>query len=150
MKRLLILPIIVLFTIAFVQTSNANVGVNDARVNRNAGPNLSSGVIESGSGIGGDYELIVCAIDTGGPNPFNAPNPGTWDEINNSPCAGPNCQIGIWGRFTDNQSSEDINCNWGNNSLGFVAGSIRYTNVDSDNPIIDSACSEFIDGDVVL
>jgi len=143
MKRLLILPIIVLFTIAFVQTSNANVLIEDARINSDFdGGGLTSGFIDSGSGRGGEYELITCGIDTDGPNPFNAPSPGSWNEIDNSTCFQPNCQLGIWGRFTASQSSEEITCSWGDDSLGFVAASIRYSSVDTDNPIIDIGCSE--------
>ena len=111
---------------------------------------ITSGVIETGSGGLGDYELIACGIDTDGSNPFNAPSPGAWNEIDNSTCFQPNCQMGVWGRFTDSQNSEEVTCSWGDDSVAFVAASIRYKDVDRNNPIIDSGCSEFVDGNFVI
>jgi len=150
MKRLLLLPLIALFTIAFVHTSNANVLIEDVRTNSDVDGGITSGFIDTGSGRGGDYELIACGIDTDGSNPFNAPSPGSWNEINNSTCFQPDCQLGLWGRFSDSPNSEEVTCSWGDDSVAFVAGSIRYSNVDRDNPIIDSGCSEFVDGNFVI
>jgi len=58
--------------------------------------------------------------------------------------------MGIWGRFPDSPDSEEVTCSWGADSLGFAAGSIRYRNVDRDNPIIDSACTEVEGENLVL
>lgn len=100
-------------------------------------------MIETGSGAPGDYELITCGIFADGPNPFNAPGPGSWNEIANETCFPGTCQLGVWGRFTDSSGSDDITCSWNDSSAAFTAGSFRFNNVDKDNPIIDSACSEF-------
>ncbi len=145
MKKLLLLPVFVLLTLVTISTSYANVLIEDVNSTQDTDTNggLFSGVIDTGSGAPGDYELITCGIFAEGPNPFNAPSPGSWNEIANETCFPNTCQLGIWGRFTDSSSSEDVTCSWNNSSSAFAAGSFRYNNVDKDNPIIDSACSEF-------
>ncbi len=147
MKKLLLLPVFVLIALVAVSVSQANVLIEDVNSTQDADFNggLLSGVIETGSGAPGDYELISCGIFAdGNPNPFNAPSPGSWNEIVNETCFPDSCQLGIWSRFTDSSGSDDITCSWDtDNSSAFAAGSFRYNNVDKDNPIIDSACSEF-------
>ncbi len=150
-RSILFLPAFILLVLFSVNFANANVLIEDARVNTDSDDGgITSGVIDTGSGGIGDYELIVCGIDTVGPNPFNAPSPGSWNEIDNSTCFLPDCQIGVWGRFSDSQNSEEVTCSWGNDSEAFVAGSIRYSNVDKDNPIIDSACTEIEGQNIVI
>jgi len=150
-KKLLFLPIFVLLVLFSVNLAAANVFIEDAHINSDVDEGgITSGVIDSGSGRGGDYELIACGIDSDGSNPFNAPSPGAWNEIDNSTCFQPNCQNGLWGRFADSPDSEEVTCSWGDDSVAFVAASIRYSNVDRDNPIIDSGCSEFVDGNFIL
>lgn len=152
MKRsILFLPAFILLVLFSVNFANADVRVEDARANIDSDDGgITSGVIDTGSGESGDYELIVCGIESDGPNPFNAPSPGSWNEIDNSTCIQPDCQIGIWGRFSDSQSSEEVTCSWGADSVAFIAWSIRYSNVDKDNPIIDSGCSEVVGENLVI
>jgi len=150
-RSILFLPAFILLVLFSVNLANADVLIEDARVNSDLNEGgITSGVIDTGSGGIGDFELIVCGIDSDGSNPFNAPSPGSWNEINNSTCSPQDCQIGIWGRFSDSQDSEEVTCSWGADSLGFAAGSIRYRNVDRDNPIIDSACTEVEGENLVL
>ena len=149
-KKLLFIPILTLFLVIISLEARGDVLIEDVNISGDVDDGITSGLIDSGSGEPGDYELIVCGIDTDDPNPFNLPSPGSWNEINNSTCFQPNCQFGLWGRSTNSPSSEEITCSWNDDSQAFVAGSIRYKNVDTNNPIIDSACSEFIDGLYVI
>jgi len=144
MKRLLLLPILVLSMFLFVNYSQANVIVDDAdsatEVNEN--PTFISANVPTGSGLVGDYELIACGVSTDNGNSFNNPAPGIWTQLDNGICNDPNgnCIQGIWGRFTDNPASEDITCSWDNPSFVFAAGSFRYNEVDPVDPIIAVAC----------
>ncbi len=141
--------VLVLSTLGFTYTSYASVLINDMTAARDEGAGLSSGFIGTGSG-NGNFEIIICGIDAAAENPFSLPFPGSWDELNNSACQGPLCQLGIWAREVSSIQSEEINCSWLNGSSAFVAASIRYSNVDTEDPIIDMACSEFIDGNYVI
>ncbi len=140
---------LVLSTLGFAYVSNAAVLISDMTVARDEGAGLNSGSIDTGSGSG-NFEIILCGIDVAAENPFSLPFPGSWDELNNSVCQGPLCQLGIWAREVSSTQSEGINCSWLNGSGAFVAATIRYSNVDTEDPIIDMACSEFIDGNYVI
>ncbi|MEM7009077.1 MAG: IPTL-CTERM sorting domain-containing protein [Thermodesulfobacteriota bacterium] len=151
MRKLSFLPLVAFIIFAFAGTSIADVFINDARVDRNSNGGFTSSVIESGSGDANDYELIVCGILTDGADPFNPPSPGVWTEFENAPCESiADCQLGFWGRFTNNQNSEEITCSWGNSSNVFLAGSYRFLNVDQENPIIDVNCSSVENGILTL
>jgi len=150
-RSILFLPAFILLVLFSVNLANADVLVEDANVNTDSDEGgLTSGAIDTGSGESGDFELIACGIISDGSNPFNAPSPGSWNEIFNSTCFQPDCQIGVWGRFTDSQNSEVVTCSWGTASQEFSAGSIRYSNVDRDNPIIDSGCTEIVGENLVM
>lgn len=113
-------------------------------VNSRSDPGFTTSNIGIGPGQG-DYDLVVCSIETDGANPFELPTPGNWNELDNGTCVDPDCQLGIWGRANLNPVAEDINYSWQDDTRGFVAGSIRYSGVDTINPIIDMVCSE-VDG----
>ncbi len=148
-RKLLFLPIFVLSLFFISSVSQADVEIVQMTGNSRSDPGFTSSIVEIGPGDG-DYDLIVCGIETDGANPFELPTPGSWDELDNGTCVGPLCQMGIWGRENLDPSSEDINCNWQDGTRGFAAGSIRYRGVDTDNPIIDMACSEFDGQDLVI
>jgi len=143
-KKLIFLPVIVLSLLILSFESQANVIVDDADSNAVSEINVPffSEVVPTGSGLVGDYELIVCGVSTANGNSFNNPAPGIWTELDNGICAGPNgnCFQGIWGRFTDNPASEDITCEWTISTFVFGAGSFRYNEVDPVDPIIAVAC----------
>ena len=144
MKKLIFLPVIVLSLLILSFESQANVIVDDADSNAVSEPNVSflSEVVPTGSGLVGDYELIVCGVTTDNGNSFNNPAPGIWTQHDNGICDDPNgnCFQGIWGRFTDNPASEDITCGWTIPTFVFGAGSFRYNEVDPIDPIIDVEC----------
>ena len=138
-----------LFLSVFVQSSNADVFISDMRVdsideNTNE-MGFNSGVIDTGSNSF-NYELLFCSYVSLDPGPFNAPVPGTWEELNNSSCQGPLCELGIWSRDGGPGQPANITCSWAEETVGFVAGSIRFEDVDTSDPVIDIECSELVDG----
>ena len=145
-RLLLFLPMLVLSLSIISTESYATVVVEDARSNNIEDGEAFIGTIASGAGQEGDYEIVTCAVTTERGNSFNLPSPGSWTELDNGPCDPPiaECSHGIWGRFTNNPSSEDITCSWtmdGEGGRVFVAGSFRYSEVDPADPIIDVACN---------
>ncbi len=142
--RLTIIPLLLVLALFVISESQATVLVNDADSNAvvNDNPPFTSGVVPTGSGQVGDYELVACGITTfllGAV--FSDPTPGTWETLDTGNCGDDICNQGIWGRFTDNPASEEITCNWNLEGDVFAAGSFRYNNVDQDNPIIAVACN---------
>lgn len=104
--------------------------------------NITSGVIASGSGGPGDFEVIMCGTFSDGNNTFLDPSPGDWLTIDSGECGGnEQCILGIFGRFDDSADSSDISCNWTDPTDAFSAGAFRYRGVDPGNPILDSACN---------
>lgn len=149
MKRLLFIPFVLFFAVLFTEGSIAEPVFDDIRANPVFDEEgITSGTIESGDG--GALEMIFCGIPSEGSNPFNLPTPGSWNEINNSTCSLDRCQSGIWWRTTSPGNSEEITCSWGDDSVSLVNGSIRFSNVDQENPIIDYACSEVVGNNLVI
>lgn len=145
MKKLIVLPVFVLFALVALSDANAVVEVVDGSANAfSSFPEFSSGTIATGGETGddeaGDYVLIACATTGFGANSFLPPAPGDWTELDTGQCGGAGCVHGIWGSFTDTAAVEDITCSWNVPQLVFAAGSFRYRGVDVDNPIIDVAC----------
>ena len=144
MKRLLIIPLLLVLAFFVSSDSQATVLVNDADSNAVVSdpPGVTSDTVQTGSGQLGDFELIACGI-----NPdllgavFSDPTPGSWDTIDTGTCGGGFCNHGIWGRFTEDTESVDITCSWDIDSQVFAAGSFRYSDVDPDNPVIAVSCN---------
>src|SRR3990167_108091 len=104
--------------------------------------NITSGLIATGSGLPGDFEVIMCSTFSDGNNSFLAPDPGDWSTLDSGECGGDGqCILGIFGRFDESSGSTDISCNWTDPANVFAAGSFRYRGVDADNPVIDTACN---------
>lgn len=104
--------------------------------------NITSGLIATGSGVPGDFEVIMCGTFSDGNNSFLDPVPDSWTEINSGECGGnEQCILGIFGRFDDSADSSDISCNWTDPTDAFSAGGFRYRGVDPDNPVVDAACN---------
>jgi len=104
--------------------------------------NITSGVIASGSGNPGDFEVVMCGTFSDGNNIFFDPSPGDWSTIDSGECGGnEQCILGIFGRFDDSADSSDISCNWTDPTDAFSAGAFRFRGVDPGNPILDSACN---------
>lgn len=104
--------------------------------------NITQGVVASGSGLPGDFVVIMCSTFSDGNNLFLDPTPGNWLELNSGECGGSGaCVLGIFARFDESADSSDITCNWTDQTSVFAAGSFRYSGVDIDNPIIAVACN---------
>ncbi|GJM15403.1 MAG: hypothetical protein DHS20C13_07300 [Thermodesulfobacteriota bacterium] len=146
-KKLLFLPIIVLFLLIISFETQADVLVDDADSTNVLGQGFTLETVPTGSGQEGDYVIFACGVTTDNGNSFDAPFPGTWTEFDDGICDSPdgNCFQGIWGSFVDNPASADITCEWNIPTSVFVGGSFRYNQVDPDDPIIDSACDSGAD-----
>lgn len=104
--------------------------------------NITSGLIATGSGRPGDFEVLMCSTSSDGSNSFIDPTPGDWATLDSGSCGGTRqCVLGIFGRFDESSGSSDISCNWTDPTNAFATGSFRYKGVDKDNPVIDVACS---------
>jgi hypothetical protein len=107
----------------------------------NVDNNITSGIIATGSGFAGDFEVIMCGTFSDGNNTFLDPAPDSWSPIDTGECGGSEqCILGIYGRFDSSPDSTDISCNWTDPTDAFSAGSFRYFGVDPDDPIIDVTC----------
>jgi len=143
MKRLILLPLLVLLFSAPFNTSDATVLLEDAQGDGAIGFNpFNEHVTFIGSGSPGDYVLLGCATTADGPNSFNEPAPGAWTELDNGDCGGSGrCIQGLWGKFQDTPNSELITCSWNDPQNVWAAGNFRYEGADPNNPIIDVACN---------
>ena len=104
--------------------------------------NITQGVIATGSGFPGDFELLMCSTISDGDNTFLDPVPDSWSTIDEGECGGNGqCIQGIYGRFDDSPDSTDITCSWTDPTDVFAAGTFRYRGVDEDNPVIAVACN---------
>ncbi len=144
-RKFLFLPIFVLSLLFVATVSQADVSVVDIEsdIRFSSQAPFNDGPIATGSGSVGDYELIGCAVvDPNDVNSFSAPTPGAWTELDNGQCGGDFTCIGsVWGRFTDSPNSEGVNCNWSESNFVYAGGSMRFSGVDGNDPIIDLACS---------
>ena len=139
----LFLPVVVLTVFVLSTISQADVSIVDIESDirfSNERP-FNTGVVETGSGSPGDYELIACGVvNPNKSDSFQLPSPGEWTELDTGQCGGSfSCIGGIWGRFTNNPNSENIACNWTEVHFVFAAGSMRFSGVDAD-PIIAVSC----------
>ncbi len=140
----LILFAVSLFLLS-VNASQAVVGLVDTEstgLRDGIDNNITSGIIASGSGAPGDFELVTCGTFSDGNNSFLDPAPGDWTTIESGECGGSGqCILGIFGRFDDSAASSDISCNWIDPTDAFAAGSFRYRGVDPASPVITSSCN---------
>ncbi|MEW6146194.1 MAG: hypothetical protein AB1598_14370 [Thermodesulfobacteriota bacterium] len=103
---------------------------------------VTQGVIATGSGFPGDFELLMCSTYSDGNNTFLDPVPDSWSTLDEGECGGnEQCILGIYGRFDGSPDSTDITCSWTDPTDAFAAGAFRYRGVDPDNPVIDVACN---------
>jgi hypothetical protein len=100
--------------------------------------------VASGAGQAGNYLLLTCGAFKNPPaNAFNPPAPAIFTELDTENCGNSNtCMEGIWGGFTNNLASENLTCNTIGASLLFTAATLRYSNVNTMNPVIGIQCSE--------
>ncbi len=118
----------------FVQNVFSNVNTNPVP--------FTQSVVDTPTGGPGDFEIITCGTFSGGGNTFLAPGPDIFDPVDLGSCgSGFGCIQGIWSRFVDTQGASENFCNWTNQTNVFGAGSIRWSGVDRDNPIVDVACN---------
>lgn len=144
-RKLLFLPIFLLSLLFLSSVSQAAVSIVDIQsdIRFSSQAPFNNGAVSSGSGSVSDYELIGCGVvDPNEANSFSSPTPGTWTQIDNGSCGGDFSCIGsVWGRFTDTPNSEEINCNWSEDNFVFAGGSMRFSGVDGDDPLIGVSCS---------
>jgi hypothetical protein len=120
--------------------SLANTESTGVRINIDN--NITSGLIATGSGVPGDFEVIMCGTFSDGNNAFLDPVPDSWTTIDSGECGGSGqCILGIFGRFAESAGTSDISCNWTDPTDAFTAGAFRYHGVDPDNPVVDVACN---------
>lgn len=142
-KKLLLLPIFVLLVLFSVNLAAADVLIEDTQMAASAfNPGFTDRSIQTGVGQPGNYVIISCATANPTGNTFNDLTPGTWDLLDEGSCGGGGqlCLHGIWGRFEDMPNSEFITCSWTESTTVWAAGTIRYSNVDPDSPIIGVDC----------
>lgn len=144
-KKLPFLPIIVLSLLLFTSASQADVSIVDIEsdIRFSSQAPFDNGAVGTGSGNAGDYIIMACGVvDPNEVNGFFPPAPGNWTNLDIGPCGGDfSCIGGVWGSFLNNTNSEEINCSWSENNFVFAGGSMRFSGVDADNPIIDVACA---------
>jgi len=64
-------------------------------------------------------------------------------ELDTENCGGSgNCKEGIWGGFTNKPASEMLTCSTTGTTLIFPIAALRYSNVNTINPVIGIQCSE--------
>ena len=142
-RSILFLPAFILLVLFSVNFANADVLIEDTQMAGSAfAPGFTERSIQTGVGQAGNYVIISCATANPTGNTFNDPTPGTWDLLDEGSCGGGGelCMHGIWGRFEDMPNSEFITCSWTESTTTFAAGTIRYSNVDPDSPIIGVDC----------
>lgn len=147
MKKLIVLPILALFAFIAFSDANAVVRVVDATGTADSSAQaFTSGEVDTVSGnyeVGaGDFSLLFCGTESEllSPNSFNPPAPDGWTELDDNMCGSNGCASGIWGKFTDTADNVPTTCSWGVPHFVFVGGTLRYADVDRDDPIIDIAC----------
>ncbi|MEM7009078.1 MAG: hypothetical protein AAF462_08100 [Thermodesulfobacteriota bacterium] len=126
--------------------SQADVLIESGGINSFAAagiPGVMQLDVQSGAGQAGDYILLTCgAFENSQNNLFNSPDPAIFSGLDFDSC-GDNgmCISGIWGGFTNNPASENLACNTTGASVIFTAGALRYSNVDTMNPVIAIDCN---------
>ena len=50
--------------------------------------NITSGLIATGSGNPGDFEVVMCSTFSDGTNSFLDPTPGDWSTLDSGECGG--------------------------------------------------------------
>ena len=147
MKKLILIPVLVLFALISLSDANAVVRVVDTTGTATADfPAFTTDTVDTVSGNNPvdseDYSLLFCSTENvfDGSNSFNPPSPNGWTELDNESCDFAGCSQGIWGKFTDTASNIPTNCTWIVPQNEFVGGTIRYADVDRNDPIIDIAC----------
>lgn len=153
-NKFLLLSVFILSLVLFSFGSFADVLVEDADSDTEVDMNMAfnSADIGTGSGLVGDYVLLVCSISPFFQDPpvFSNPTPGDWEELDTGLCGGgTTCSHGIWGSFIDSPANEEITCSWDDAGNVFAAGTFRYNNVDTDDPIIDVACQSGTGNDAI-
>lgn len=145
MKNIRIISLTICLFLFSVTVSQAVVELVDTEssgIRQDIDNNITSGLIATGSGLPGDFVVLMCSTFSGGNNSFLDPTPGDWATLDSGACGGTRqCIVGIFGRFDESSGSSDISCNWTDPTNAFAAGSFRNRGVDNDNPVIDVACN---------
>jgi hypothetical protein len=146
------IPLFVAFILTTIFTFNiavADVLIEDVNIESQTSQNVLFTDVDfpTGSGSSGDYLLVACAVSSAnGGSVFSTPSPPGWTLIDSGFCGGAGtCSLSVWGKFTDNPANDDVVCSWFPGANVFAASALRYSNVDTENPIIDSACDNGAD-----
>lgn len=125
--------------LASLSPSNAEIILDGVSSNNQEGL-FNQAVVNIPSGIEGDFEIITCttAYET---NAFFDPTPGVFSLLDSGGCGGvDSCQLAVWTRLDESAGASQILCNWDLNTNVFAAGVLRYSGVDTNNPIIGVEC----------
>ena len=96
--------------------------------------------INSPNGQAGDFELLACSSADFGMVAFNNAAPG-WNTEDIGSCGGQLCIMGIFSKFDNTQGGQTNTCSWNPSTPVSVAGILRYSGVDTNDPIINMQCS---------
>ena len=147
MRVLCGIAVLTLFLLFQSSFSQADVLIEDGGINTfkaAAIPGVMQIDVASGAGQAGDYLLLTCGgFNNSSTNSFNAPAPAIFTELDTGNCGNNNnCIEGIWGGFTNNPASEMLTCSTTGTTLIFPIAALRYSNVNTINPVIGIQCSE--------
>ena len=154
LNSLKLIPLTICILLLSVPASRAVIQVVDVESSGfrlDLDNNITSGLVSTGSGAPGDFELLLCTAFSDGNNSFLDPTPGNWSTIDSGECGGNGgpCIFGVFGGSDNSASSTDISCNWTDPVSAFAAGLFRLRGVDRDNPVIAVACNTGIPGEVI-
>jgi len=134
-----------LFTVFLIvlsaTVSNATIifqGEESASVS--SGVAFTQATVQSPNGLVGDFEVLACANIDDGVLDFNVATPG-WTEENQGKCGIAECVMSIDSKFSNSTGGELNTCSWNVVSPLFAGGILRYSGVDTNNPIIDLQCN---------
>ena len=140
LNRLRVLFLIACTLTLFTAASNAVITLESTEVNGTNDLNNDEGPISIGPGNSRDFEILICTTFSDGDDFFDEP-PAGFEPLDAGECGGPgDCILGILTGFAPSSSPSNILCAWVDITQVYGGGSFRYSGVDRDDPVIDSAC----------
>jgi len=92
-----------------------------------------------------DFEILTCTTTSTGSNFFFDPSPDVFTNLDSGSCDATNqgvgtCVLGLWQRVLSSAGGSENICSWNDPTRAFATASIRWSGVDSTNPIVDEEC----------
>lgn len=142
LNKLKVFCFTVFIVVISVIQSHASIFLQDTTADGDADlVPFTQSLAQTGSGVPGDFEVLMCATTSNGANSFLDPTPGPFSTLDQGSCGGGgDCILGIFTRFDDSPDETDNFCNWTVATRVFGAGSFRYSGVDTDDPVIGFDC----------